>query len=144
VVALEKKGDGAHAKLSRYALDGRRITGVEGEVKTPDAVEELARRVLFEVEEPIALPQPRAPTVATPIVARPSTEAGAPKKQAAVTAVAAPAPEPGPTRSGGYFEFGLGFGAAGFQREAGSIPWARRSPTRCPSASPCKSAPARP
>ncbi len=116
VVALEKKGDGTLAKLSRWAPDGRRIADVEGEMKKPEAIEELARRVLFEVEEPIALPPPPPPKVAAAVAAAPSKEASASPKE---PGAAARAPDPGPVRSSGYFGFGVGWGAAGFLRDGG-------------------------
>jgi hypothetical protein len=128
VVSLEKKGDGVHAKLSRFAAEGRGVAGLEGEIRKPEAIEELARKVLFQAEEPIALPPPpalpKAPVPAGPALAAPS-HSHAPAEEAGEVGAASPAAtsastESGSARRGGaYIGFGVGWGAGAFVRDGG-------------------------
>jgi len=47
VVALRRRGEGTWAQAILYAADGRRLAAAEGALKQPEAIEELAREVLF-------------------------------------------------------------------------------------------------
>ncbi len=59
VVALQRKGDGTSAVVARYASGGRVVASAEEPIKKPEAVEELARKVLFQAAEEPRVPPPR-------------------------------------------------------------------------------------